>query len=98
MVTNSQAAHASREGAVSDRDTLDRQDASRHRPHVTACRMGLQTYFASVAEFVTSLPAAQQRGQFIARLQFYTKHTVLIQNEMDYLRLAPGGRTGCSNS
>lgn len=58
---------------------------------VAACRAGLQTYFTSVAELVTSLLAAQQRGQLAARLQFYTKHALLILDEVGYLPLAPGG-------
>jgi DNA replication protein DnaC len=58
---------------------------------VAACRGGLQTYFTSVAELVTSLLAAQQRGQLAARLQFYTKHALLILDEVGYLPLAAGG-------
>jgi DNA replication protein DnaC len=58
---------------------------------VAACRAGLQAYFTSVAELVTSLLAAQQRGQLAARLQFYTKHALLVLDEVGYLPLAPGG-------
>jgi len=58
---------------------------------VAACRTGLQTYFTSVAELVTSLLAAQQRGQLATRLQFYTKHALLVLDEVGYLPLAPGG-------
>jgi len=58
---------------------------------VAACRAGLQTYFTSVAELVTSLLAAQQRGQLATRLQFYTKHALLVLDEVGYLPLAPGG-------
>ena len=56
-----------------------------------ARRAGLQTYFTSVAELVTSLLAAQQRGQLATRLQFYTKHALLVLDEVGYLPLAPGG-------
>jgi len=65
---------------------------------VAACRGGLQTYFTSVAELVTSLLAAQQRGQLAARLGFYTKHALLVLDEVGYLPLAPGGRISSSSS
>jgi DNA replication protein DnaC len=58
---------------------------------VAACRAGLQTYFTSLAELVTSLLEAQRRGQLAARLQFYCKHALLILDEVGYLPLAPGG-------
>ena len=58
---------------------------------VAPCRAGLQTYFTSLAELVASLLEAQLRGQLAARLQFYTKHALLIIDEVGYLPLAPGG-------
>lgn len=58
---------------------------------VAACRAGFQTYFSSLAELVTSLLEAQRRGQLAARLQFYTKHALLIIDEVGYLPLASGG-------
>jgi DNA replication protein DnaC len=58
---------------------------------VAACQAGLQTYFTTLAELVTSLLEAQRRGALGARLQFYCKHALLILDEVGYLPLAPGG-------
>jgi len=57
---------------------------------VAACQAGLQTYFTTLAELVTSLLEAQRRGALGARLPFYCKHALLILDEVGDPAPRPG--------
>jgi len=71
---------------------------SLNRPCGLCPQAGIQTYFTSLAELVTSLLEAQQRGQLAAPLQFCTKRELLILHEGGACRSRRAGRTSSSSS
>jgi len=58
---------------------------------VEAVRAGRTVYFATLAEYVTSMAKAEREGVLRERIRFLTRHSLLIVDEIGYLPVGSNG-------
>jgi DNA replication protein DnaC len=58
---------------------------------VEAVKAGKSVYFATLADIVTSLAAAEREGQLRQRLRYLCRASLLVVDEIGYLPVVPGG-------